>query len=118
MMAGMMPQMMPQMMPGMMGMPGAMMTPGMAADESSDESPRTSAPASGVAPAVPTPVVAVPVPEQTKISSSASCVRKVPRCHLAKALAQLCPVLDVSWTADLSAAGLMGLLYILTSEFV
>ena len=108
------------MMPGMM-MPGMMPNGGMMESSSEDDerdrrgrdSTAAAAPAAAPAPAAVAPQLQ-PSTEQTKISSSASCIRKVPRCHLSKTVATLCPFLDSSWTADLSPAGLMGLLYILT----
>ena len=82
-------------------------------DRRGRDSTAAAAPAAAPAPVAVAPQLQ-PSTEQTKISSSASCIRKVPRCHLSKTVATLCPFLDSSWTADLSPAGLMGLLYILT----
>ena len=117
MQAGMMMpgMMMPGMMPGMM--PNGGMMESSSEDDERDRRGRDSTAAAAPA-AAPAPVAVAPQlqpsTEQTKISSSASCIRKVPRCHLSKTVATLCPFLDSSWTADLSPAGLMGLLYILT----
>ena len=104
--------MMPGMMPGMMPN-GGMMESSSEDDERDRRAAAPAAPAAAPAPAAEAPQLQ-PSTEQTKISSSASCIRKVPRCHLSKTVATLCPFLDSSWTADLSPAGLMGLLYILT----